>query len=64
MEKFEADTPIHIGNIAEAEAAFQRQLQAMLNPNVGTPGHVDHGKPKTYQPKLNRAQRRAQKHKK
>jgi translation elongation factor EF-Tu-like GTPase len=61
---FEADTPVHLGNIAEAEAAFQAKLKAMLNPDVGTIGHIDHGKPKTYQPKLNRAQRRAQKHKK
>lgn len=79
MEKFEADTPIHIGNMEEAEAAFQAQLLAALKgaPNgpifvtpgaVGTPGHVDYGKVTDSglrsSGKPNRAQRRAEKHKK
>lgn len=79
MEKFEADTPIHIGNMEEAEAAFQAQLLAALKgaPNgpifvtpgaVGTPCHVDYGKVADSglrsSGKPNRAQRRAEKHKK
>lgn len=79
MGKFEADTPVHIGNMGEAEAAFQAQLLAALKgaPNspifvtpgaVGTPGHVDYGKVTDNglrnSSKPNRAQRRAEKHKK